>query len=190
MGLRYGETTPPRSAQWRSVNRPRGLASFSEADSSWCEHRSRFRNHPRPSTCVLGRGARPRSRIFLCASGANEARCPRPRLPHVRDRRARALLRGVPRKGSDHRVAAQTEAPSRAPDGARSCRAAPIGCAWWDELERGGRFPSHYGCSRRGGSTPVDESRCRDDPRHSPARPSRRGHDSQLKSARPHWPSA
>ena len=42
--------------------------------------------------------------------------------------------------------------------------------AWRAELERGGRFPSHFDRPYRGGGTPIDEGGGRDDPRHSPSR--------------------
>ena len=88
--------------------------------------RSRFENPTRPSARLHGRRAQASQRVLICAERANTAGCPRPRLSHVRDRSARTLLRGVPRKGGDSRLVVSTQTPPRAADRARSHRSANI----------------------------------------------------------------
>ena len=135
-----------------------------------CEHGSRFGNHPWPPAGLLGRTAGPGCSVFLRPTRTDEAWRPRPRLPHVRDCRTRAFLRGVPRKGNDSRLAAQAQAPAHAVDRTRSCRSAAIRCSRCAELERAGRFSTDNSGSRRGESTPFDQGRGRTDSRLSPAR--------------------
>ena len=73
-----------------------------------------------PPTRLLGGRAWTSESVLVRATGADTARSPRPRLPHVRYRGTRALFGGVPRKGRESRLAAFAQASSRIANRARS----------------------------------------------------------------------
>ncbi len=110
--------------------------------------------------------------VFVRSPCPNAPRRAGPRLSHVCDRSPRALLRGVPRKGSNARVAASSQAP-RLADGARPCRSTEVRFGRSAALERGRRFAARSGRTGSGGSPSVDEGGGGDGARPSSA-PTRR----------------
>ncbi len=117
----------------------------------------------RPSARVLRGDSRSSFWILVCATGGNPTRRPRPRLPHVRSCRARALLRGVSRKGRDAWVAALAEAPTCAPHRAWPRSSSALRHAGQPEMEPGGRVSTCGGSFHLGGSHALYEVRSADD---------------------------
>ena len=124
------------------------------------------------STRLLRGGSVTSCRVFVRSPCANAPRRAGPRLPDVCDRSPRALLRGVPRKGSNTRLAASSQAP-RLVDRARPRRSTEVRCGRSAALERGRRFAARSGRTGSGGSPSVDEGGGGDDARPSSA-PTRR----------------
>ena len=117
----------------------------------------------RPSARVLRGVPSSSCRVFVRAADSNATRCPGPRVPHVRGCCARALLRGVSRKGRDAWVAALAKASTYAAHGARPRRSTALRHERQPEMERGGRASTNGSRLRSGGSQAVDETRSTDD---------------------------
>ena len=120
---------------------------------------------------LLRGGAVTSCHVFVRPPRPNAPRRAGPRLPDVCDRSPRALLRGVPRKGSNARLAASPQAP-RLVDRARPRRSTEVRCGRSTALERGRRFAARSGRTGSGGSPSVDEGGGGDDaqPSSAPAR--------------------
>ncbi len=118
------------------------------------------------STRLLRGGSVTSCRVFVRSPCANAPRRAGPRLPDVCDRSPRALLRGVPRKGSNARLAASSQAP-RLVDRARPRRSTEVRRGRSAALERGRRFAARSGCTGSGGSPSADEGGGGDDARPS-----------------------
>ena len=117
----------------------------------------------RPSARVLRGVPSSSCRVFVRATYSNATRCPGPRVPHVRGCCARALLRGVSRKGRDAWVAALAKASTYAAHGARPRRSTALRHERQLGMERGGRASTYGSRFRFGGSQAVDETRSTDD---------------------------
>jgi hypothetical protein len=161
-----------------SVDTTRGVlpdrGSHATFGSRFLFHGCRLRQEkPSWSPARLFRGRAVTScHVFVRPPCANAPRRAGPRLPDVCDRSPRALLRGVPRKGSINRLAASSQAP-RLADRARPRRSTEVRCGRSAALERGRRFAARSGSTGSGGSPSIDEGGGGDDARPSSA-PTRR----------------
>jgi hypothetical protein len=117
----------------------------------------------RATARFLGGDSSSSQRVLVCATGRNSTRRPRPRVPHVRGGCARALLRGVSRKGRDAWVAAPAKASTCTAHGARPRSSTTLRRKRHPEMERGGRLST---CGSRfpfGGSQARYEARSSND---------------------------
>ena len=88
----------------------RGLTGVSGSRFLLCGHEPNF-GRARSSAGVLGGRSTTRDWLLLRAASADATGSARPRVPDVRHCGARALLRGVRRKGRRSRLAALAQAP-------------------------------------------------------------------------------
>jgi hypothetical protein len=116
----------------------------------------------RSSRGVLGRDLAAGGRLLVRPSRPDTARRTGSRLPDVRDRCDRALLRGVPRKGRNALVVVRTEAPPHASLGARPSRIPEVGTGGRPALVRARCRTTDLSRARARREAAVDQGGSRD----------------------------